>query len=379
MTEAVPLRPVTAAIAPNTDPVVATKVLLNRPNAEPLAPTDPAQLGQATLLYHLEGGNPAVRKFIGILPSGVHVFVKWLPDSRATPGDAPAGGTPNRAAMNLEAEADILARLPHDPQHLPSLIESGNESGPFVTQTYFAFDPLSDLLRQLPGHRLDPDRALVFAHELALLLETLHAHGILHCDLKPSNILMRDGRHPVLVDFGAAVTFPTTAAAHVGTLGYASPELCRGESISGASDVFSWAAVVAEASSGTHPIPSHLWNGFPRDVTQDTFVTVGVPPELATAVRRGLLLTTRGVDADGAPVDGRPDAAGIVAILRPRDVSGLGRVTAALAPSSVEPLLPAVRARIANWPVWAHLGALAGSTALGVILGWALGLVMGGL
>jgi serine/threonine protein kinase len=94
-----------------------------------------------------------------------------------------------------------------------------------------------------------------FARCLAEGLAGVHAAGVLHRDVKPSNVLL-EGRTPILIDFGLARVADDPKLTHtgwlLGTPGYLAPEILYGDDATTASDVHSWAATVAFAGTG-HP------------------------------------------------------------------------------------------------------------------------------
>lgn len=97
---------------------------------------------------------------------------------------------------------------------------------------------------------------LWFAGCLAEGLATVHAVGVLHRDVKPSNVLM-EGRTPILIDFGLARVAEDPKLTHtgwlLGTPGYLPPEILYGDDATAASDIHSWAATVAFAATGVPP------------------------------------------------------------------------------------------------------------------------------
>ncbi|MGH3347168.1 MAG: serine/threonine-protein kinase, partial [Nocardioides sp.] len=95
-----------------------------------------------------------------------------------------------------------------------------------------------------------------FAECLAEGLASVHEVGVLHRDVKPSNVLM-EGRTPILIDFGLARVADDPKLTHtgwlLGTPGYLAPEILHGDDATTASDVHSWAATVAFAGTGQPP------------------------------------------------------------------------------------------------------------------------------
>ncbi len=94
---------------------------------------------------------------------------------------------------------------------------------------------------------------LWFAGCLAEGLASVHDAGVLHRDVKPSNVLM-EGRTPILIDFGLARVADDPRLTHtgwlLGTPGYLAPEILYGDDATSASDVHSWGATVAFAALG---------------------------------------------------------------------------------------------------------------------------------
>lgn len=106
------------------------------------------------------------------------------------------------------------------------------------------YEDLTDLLHTLLG--------------LAEILEVVHSAGIVHCDLKPSNIFLRGGTEPVLVDFGLVTTAHSReslrAASDVaGTIHYIAPEQLRGEYADARSDLYAFGCILYRCLIGRPP------------------------------------------------------------------------------------------------------------------------------
>lgn len=165
------------------------------------------------------------------------------------------------AADQIRHEASLLARLSHP--HIARLFDAGvRESG----QPYL-------ILEFVEGERIDRycnQRELPLPVRLRLFLDVLeavtHAHTqlIVHCDLKPSNVLVTSDGVVKLLDFGVAALQPRPpgpeSLGEVGpqalTLGYAAPEQLRSEPVSVASDVYALGVLLHVLVTGVHPYGS---------------------------------------------------------------------------------------------------------------------------
>ena len=116
---------------------------------------------------------------------------------------------------------------------------------PYVATRYVPGLSLHDFVQD-EGPITGPDLTW-FAACLAEGVASVHAVGVLHRDVKPSNVLM-EGRTPILIDFGLARVADDPKLTHtgwlLGTPGYLAPEILYGEDATPASDVHSWACLL---------------------------------------------------------------------------------------------------------------------------------------
>ena len=151
-------------------------------------------------------------------------------------------------------EARAAASLNHP--NIVSVFDFGEgESGPYLVMELLEGEDLASIIRG--NGPLAPRQAARVSAEAAKALQAAHVRGIVHRDVKPSNILVgRDGRIKV-ADFGIAraineaqVTVPGVA---MGSVHYFSPEQARGEPATVASDIYALGIVLFESLTGQRP------------------------------------------------------------------------------------------------------------------------------
>jgi eukaryotic-like serine/threonine-protein kinase len=187
----------------------------------------------------------------------------------------------NAAGLHHTGVAQVFDFGAGDPDHPP-----------FLVMEYVDGQPLSALLR--PGEPMDPAATATLVAAVGDALGAAHAHGIVHRDVKPSNILVTDDHHMRITDFGIAraadaVTL-TRSGEVLGTPQYISPEQAEGRPATPASDVYSLGVVAFECLAGHRPFQAetpvatavaHLRAPIPH-------LPESVPPALADVVRRAL-------------------------------------------------------------------------------------------
>jgi serine/threonine-protein kinase len=153
-----------------------------------------------------------------------------------------------------------------------------DEEGALIVMEYVKGETLADAVKRGP---LRPERVAEIVRDLASALDHAHANGVLHRDVKPANILLREDGLVKLADLGIATgadhTRITLSGVVLGTASYMSPEQVEGEEVGPASDVYSLAAVAYEALSGRKARSG----GTPMEVARQ--IVAGPPPELTEA------------------------------------------------------------------------------------------------
>ncbi|MCI7539386.1 MAG: Stk1 family PASTA domain-containing Ser/Thr kinase [Veillonellaceae bacterium] len=151
-------------------------------------------------------------------------------------------------------EAQAAARLSH-----PNIVNiydvgaSGDDH--YIVMEYVPGRTLKELIQQR-GH-LAPEEALTITGEIAEALAHAHANGLVHCDIKPHNILMMNGQTAKVADFGIARAVTESTMTYsgnvIGSVHYFSPEQAKGTMITPKSDVYSLGVVLYEMLTGELP------------------------------------------------------------------------------------------------------------------------------
>ena len=159
----------------------------------------------------------------------------------------------------FESEARLAARLSHP--NVVAVYDSGEAQGvPFIVMERLSGDTLHDRLAAGP---MRPEEVTDMAIQVLGALETAHAAGVLHRDIKPGNILAGAGSQWKIGDFGIAKALEadssdgapdmTATGLLIGTPAYLAPERFFGAPATVASDLYSLAVVLYEAVAGAKP------------------------------------------------------------------------------------------------------------------------------
>ncbi|MGH2988045.1 MAG: serine/threonine-protein kinase [Solirubrobacterales bacterium] len=188
-----------------------------------------------------------------------------------------------RSRQMLIDEGVLLSRLSHP--HIVRAYETLTEPRPLIVLETLGGETLSHLI-----DRDGPGETEAIAHlglHLGSAIHYLHHNGVLHLDLKPSNVIAEAGRAK-LIDLSLARP-PGEAHAGIGTWHYLSPEQARGGELTAAADVWGLGAVLFETATGEAPFDDDpdAWTD-PETDSSDTYsdATLERYPQLERRARR---------------------------------------------------------------------------------------------
>lgn len=154
---------------------------------------------------------------------------------------------------SFQKEAQVIAGLEHEA--IVPVYEFGEQDGqPYMVMQFMPNGSLADRLIQA---KIPPEDVVPILKRICAAIDYAHEKGIIHGDLKPSNILFDKNDHPYLADFGIArrttpTRYPSTSGG--GTPAYISPEQALGdENIDHRSDIYSLGVILFEMLTGVPP------------------------------------------------------------------------------------------------------------------------------
>ena len=215
-------------------------------------------------------------------------------------------------------EAQAAASL--DEPHIVPIHDFGEIDGRlYVTMRLIDGKTITELLVEGP---LAPQRAVSIVEQIAAALGAAHRIGLVHRDVKPSNILVTEDDFAYLIDFGIAraadATKLTSTGATIGTLAYMAPERFTSDREDARADIYALTCVLHECLTGSQPFPgeslerqitSHLTLPPPRPSTMQP----GISPQMDQVIATGMAkspdqryATTRDLAVPPAPRSPRP-------------------------------------------------------------------------
>ncbi len=192
-------------------------------------------------------------------------------------------------------EARAVAQLSHP--HIVTVIDRGVSDGnQYIVFEFVAGENLKQMIERTG--RLPVRRVVELGIQVADALAFAHAHGIVHRDVKPQNILIDGSGEAKVTDFGIARTLDvergvTQTGTVLGTSNYLSPEQAEGAQVTPATDVYSLGVVLYELLTGDVPFRGdNLVVVAMKHATEDppdiSELRPDIPPRLAQAVRHAL-------------------------------------------------------------------------------------------
>ena len=154
----------------------------------------------------------------------------------------------------FKREANALKRLSH-----PNIVQFyglyQSEGMAFIVQSFVDGTSLQSLLRQRGGNPLSLTEAFTYFKAVGAALGYAHVNGVVHCDVKPGNVLVDRGGNIFITDFGVArhAESAVTTFGPAGTPAYMAPEQILGRDLTAAADVYALGVMMFELLTGKRP------------------------------------------------------------------------------------------------------------------------------
>ena len=308
---------------------------------------------------------------------------------------APEIVTNERAVARFYREMKLVGKLDH-PNVVRAFDADSTNNVLFIVMEYVPGESLGQRLKQ---GILSPADVVGYASQAAIGLAHAHEQGIVHRDVKPSNLLVTEDKQLKVLDLGLGVlmeadhqaTFATADGIAVGTIDYMSPEQACGKELDGRSDLYSLGCAMYHLMTGRQAFPGEnpierlgkRINGRPVPITD---LRPDLPPTLVAVLDK--LMATRPQDRYQT---GAEAAEALMALLKSKRPAPAPKPVAAapvpppVAVSSVSPEHIVIRVE-PTYPAWFRpiakrtetkpalvlgmiLAALVGCTAIGFVLG----------
>jgi len=204
----------------------------------------------------------------------------------------------------ITPDADTVARFRHEAQAIAKLrhpnIVDVYDFGEFEGTPYMIVEyvPGGSLAGRMNRGKLDPATALKYLRGIAAGLDYAHAHGVVHRDVKPANVLLTEEGTPVLADFGLAKllqgsSLKSMTGVTTGTPAYMAPEQVTGSRVGPASDRYSLATIAYEMLTGVIPFDGEalmelLYAQVHREPPVPSWRNSSLGPQVDAVIMRGL-------------------------------------------------------------------------------------------
>jgi YVTN family beta-propeller protein len=195
------------------------------------------------------------------------------------------------------AESELAASLEH-PNVVPIYDARELDSRLVIAMRLVEGTDLKALLQK--DGPLGPKRAVAICAQVGAALDAAHARGLVHRDVKPSNVLLDEQEHVYLADFGltrrlADRGVPGEEGLSIGTPAYVSPEQIEGDEVDGSADLYSLGCLLYESLTGVTPFPrdselavlwAHLQERPPRASEHNPELPEEIDPVLAKVMAK---------------------------------------------------------------------------------------------
>ena len=200
-------------------------------------------------------------------------------------------------------EAQSAARMSHptvvrvfDAGEEVTVVDGVERIVPYIVIEYVDGRLLSDIIAEGP---LPEAEAVRITKGILTALEYSHRAGVIHCDIKPGNVMLTPGGQIKVMDFGIAraVSESTMAAGETGTIlgtaQYFSPEQARGDSIDGRTDLYSTGLILFEMLTGKPPFQADspvgvAYQHVSVQPPRPSEIVAGISPAMESVVARSL-------------------------------------------------------------------------------------------